>query len=111
MKIPVFCDVCSVDCYILTAAANEHRSLPFHYKVAQTPQMKAVRSVDTTETYHESPLRNIQNIQIFIPMDIRNSSQPTPRVNMIEVKFYAAENFLFLVLIDLVTEFQLESYQ
>jgi hypothetical protein len=111
MKMPVFCDVCSVDCYILIAAANEHRSLPFHYKVAHTPQMKAVRSVDTTETFYESPLRNIRNIQIFIHMDIRNSSQPTLRVFLIEVKFYAAYNFLFLVLVDLVTEIQLELYR
>jgi hypothetical protein len=44
-------------------------------------------------------------------MDIRNSSQQTLRVFLIEVKFFAAENLLLLVLVDLVKEFQLESYQ
>jgi hypothetical protein len=73
--------------------------------------VKAVQSVDTTKTLYESLLRNIRNTHIFIHMDIRNSSQPALRVFLIEVKFYADENFLFLVLVDLVTEIQLESYQ
>jgi hypothetical protein len=59
--------------------------------------MNAVRSVYTTETFYESPLRNIQNPQIFIRMDIRNSSQQTLRVFSIQVKFYAAENSPFLI--------------